>query len=188
VTEVGVWWIGEARTDGGLVEAVRRRVSSEYGVPCLPHADPARPDEAFDARRAQHSSSRILEWLSARRPPALSRLVALTDRDLFIPILTFVFGEAQLRGRVAVVSTARLAGTPLIPGAAARVSLRLQKEAVHELGHTYGLLHCHEPRCAMARSASLRDVDGKTPALCAACRSRLGPRDERDAEENGDLR
>ena len=33
-------------------------------------------------------------------PPG--KVLAVTDQDLFIPILTFVFGEAQLNGRAAV--------------------------------------------------------------------------------------
>ena len=101
---------------------------------------------------------------------------------MFIPILTFVFGEAQLQGRAAVVSTARLVA-PGFGSAQARAALlagRLEKEAVHELGHTYGLLHCREPRCAMARSASLKDVDAKGPALCRDCRSRF-------AESSGEI-
>ncbi|HTS03840.1 MAG TPA: hypothetical protein VMN04_15060, partial [Thermoanaerobaculia bacterium] len=64
----------------------------------------------------------------------------------------------------------------------ARIALRLQKEAVHELGHTFGLLHCRDARCAMARSPSLRHVDEKLPALCRACRARI-----LEAPENGDV-
>ena len=66
-----------------------------------------RPTAAFDPRRGQHSSTRILEWLEARRPDD-AHLLGLTDADLFIPILTFVFGEARLRGAAAVVSTVAL--------------------------------------------------------------------------------
>ena len=122
------------------------------------------------ADRKQHSSHRILLWLAANRPRGTARLIGLTDADLFIPVLTFVFGEAQLKGPVAVVSTARLAGAGL-PGEAARFPIRLRTEVIHELGHTFGLLHCTSPRCAMARSASLRDVDAKHPDLCETCRA-----------------
>jgi archaemetzincin len=65
---------------------------------------------------------------------------------------------------------------------AGRVALRLQKEAVHELGHTFGLLHCRDEHCAMARSPSLRHVDAKSPALFRACRAR-----SHEFSENGDV-
>ena len=68
-------------------------------------------------------------------------MLGVTDRDLFIPILTYVFGEAQLGGRAAVVSTARLVEDVELFGPQLLVE-RLAKEAVHEVGHAFGLLHC----------------------------------------------
>ncbi len=180
MSEVLLLWIGQKDPGPGLLEGVHRSVAREYERPVRLSRSPDSPEDAFDARRGQHSSSRILAWLRERHEGA-DRVLGVTDVDLFIPILTFVFGEAQLSGRAAVVSTARLGDTPLIPGEGARIALRLQKEAVHELGHTYGLLHCADARCAMARSPSLRHVDAKTPALCRACRART-----RELSENGD--
>ena len=170
--EIVLWWIGAGAAEAELLEGVRRSVGKEFDLPARVHVPLERPDHAFDARRGQHSSSRILEWLSACRPEDVGRVLGLTDADLFIPILTFVFGEAQLKGRVAVVSAARLASAPGFPREAARLAVRLRTEAIHELGHTFGLLHCRNVRCAMARSASLRDVDAKGPALCRECRAR----------------
>jgi archaemetzincin len=97
-----------------------------------------------------------------------SRLLGVTDVDLFIPVLTFVFGEAQLGQFAAVVSIARLrdAATPSL------VVDRLAKEAVHEIGHTFGLVHCSSAACVMARSPGLSAVDRKTDRLCADCRVR----------------
>jgi archaemetzincin len=155
--------------DPELLAGVRIQVERVFRRPARLEFPARRPDEAFDERRKQHSSHRILLWLAANRPRGAARLVGLTDADLFIPVLTFVFGEAQLKGPVAVVSTARLAGVGL-PGEAARLPIRIRTEVVHELGHTFGLLHCRKPRCAMARSASLRDVDAKQPDLCETCR------------------
>lgn len=181
MSEVLLLWIGVKDPAADLLEGVRRSVAREYERAVRVSRAPERPEDAFDARRGQHSSTRILAWLRDRHEGA-ERVLGVTDVDLFIPILTFVFGEAQLGGRAAVVSTARLGDTPLIPGEAARIALRLQKEAVHELGHAYGLLHCADARCAMARSPSLRHVDAKSPALCRACRART-----RELSENGDV-
>ena len=180
MSEVLLLWIGQREPAPGLLEGVRLSVAREFDRPVRVSHSPERPQDAFDARRGQHSSTRVLAWLKNRHAGA-HRVLGVTDADLFIPILTFVFGEAQLGGRAAVVSTARLGDTPLIPGEAARIALRLQKEAVHELGHTFGLLHCADARCAMARSPSLRHVDAKSPALCRACRTR-----SRELSENGD--
>jgi archaemetzincin len=102
----------------------------------------------------------------------------VTDVDLFIPVLTFVFGEATLDGDVAVVSTARLADE----NGDRYLAARLAKESVHELGHTFGLIHCGDARCAMARSASLAHVDVKRAALCGDCRVRLRERQLRGGE------
>ncbi len=171
MSEVLLLWIGQRDPAPDLLEGVGARVARTYGVSVETRLSAERPEDALDPRRGQHSSSRILAWLKDRHA-ARRRVLGVTDVDLFIPILTFVFGEAQLSGRVAVVSTARLGDTPLVPGEAARIALRLQKEAVHELGHTFGLLHCRDVRCAMARSPSLRHVDAKAPALCRDCREK----------------
>ena len=180
MSEVALLWIGRQDPGADLLEKVRARLAHEYEVPVTANVSVERPDDAFDPRRGQHASGRILAWLAAR-PPAGGRVLGLTDVDLFIPILTFVFGEAQLGGRAAVVSTARLADASQVPGLPARIALRLQKEAVHEVGHTFGLLHCRDATCAMARSPSLRHVDAKSPSLCRACRARA-----QELLENGD--
>jgi archaemetzincin len=130
-----------------------------------------RPLEAFDPRRRQWSSTRILRWLLEVGPRG-GKVLGVTDVDLFIPILTFVFGEAQLDGGAAVVSTARLAD-PAELGDGRVVLERLAKESVHELGHAFGLTHCGTAGCVMGRSASVRDVDQKRAGLCQDCQTRL---------------
>jgi archaemetzincin len=97
-------------------------------------------------------------------------LLAVTDCDLFVPILTFVFGEAQLQGGCALVSTHRLHEE--FYGLETREELtreRLLKEAVHELGHTFGLRHCRDWRCAMASTHAVERLDLKEAAFCPAC-------------------
>ncbi|MFQ6039016.1 MAG: archemetzincin, partial [Candidatus Aminicenantales bacterium] len=46
---------------------------------------------------------------------------------------------------------------------------RCVKEAVHELGHAFGLRHCPNPRCVMHFSNSLLDTDKKTASFCQRC-------------------
>jgi len=161
-------WIGERDAQAGLLESVREHVARELRVRVTSGFEPERPSSAWDARRGQYETGRILKWLEARHDGA-AKVLGLTDVDLFIPILTFVFGEAQLGGRAAVVSTARLA-----PGDGARASRllaeRLRKEALHELGHAYGLVHCGNPGCVMGRSPGVTEIDGKGTSFCTDCR------------------
>ena len=169
---VRVSWLGRGGGEVWLVEAVREQVERLFAVRTERHSSADWPASAYDQRRSQLSSTHILAWMVSELPADGSKALALTDVDLFIPILSFVFGEAQLRGRAAVVSTARLrdpAGGTHAPLLAAR----LVKEAAHELGHTFGLLHCERPQCAMSRSTNLADVDRKGAELCRDCRVRL---------------
>jgi archaemetzincin len=140
-------WIGEREAQTGLLDAVRAHVGSELGVKVTAGFEPERPKEAWDLRRRQYETGRILKWLEMRHVDA-AKVLGLTDVDLFIPILTFVFGEAQLSGRAAVVST----------------------EALHELGHAYGLVHCGHPGCVMGRSPGVAEIDLKGLSFCTDCR------------------
>jgi archaemetzincin len=126
---------------------------------------------AYSAARAQWSSTAFLEALLPRVPGPATRLLGVTERDLFVPVLSFVYGQAQLGGRVAVVSLARLRPEfHGLPPAADVLARRAAAEAVHEVGHTFGLVHCPDRRCPMSLSIDLPDLDGKTATPCPACR------------------
>jgi archaemetzincin len=169
-----VWWIGEEKADPELMEHVRLHLARAFDRPTLPWDGAERPRHAVDPRRNQHASGAILRWL-LERGPAKGKVLGITDRDLFIPILTYVFGEAQLGGRAAVVSVARLLEDVELLGPRVLVE-RLAKEAVHEVGHVFGLVHCDSPGCVMGRSPAVREVDAKSAAPCAECRARLEER------------
>ena len=156
----------------GTIEGVAAAIRREYKLSVKLETPRIRPEGTFEPRRNQHSSAKILHWLCEHAPSNAIRVLAITDVDLFIPILTFVFGEAEMNGRAAVVSMARLTqmNRILLPDSQ-RPAMRLTTECVHELGHTFGLVHCHTPRCAMGRSPSIREVDLKSPVLCPECRA-----------------
>ena len=171
-----VWWIGDAEARADLMEHVRHHLALAFGRPVRPWDGPERPRHAWDARRRQDASGIVLRWL-AERGPRGGKVLGVTDRDLFIPILTYVFGEAQLGGRAAVVSLARLVEDVELLGPQLLVE-RLAKEAVHEVGHTFGLVHCDVEGCVMGRSPAVREVDAKLAEPCAECRAKLAERSE----------
>ncbi len=166
-----VWWIGEEEADPELMEHVRLHLSRAFGRPAALWDGAERPRHAFDPRRKPHAAGVILRWLLEAGPGA-GKVLGVTDRDLFIPILTYVFGEAQLGGRAAIVSTARLVEDVELVGPQLLVE-RLAKEAVHEVGHAYGLVHCDTERCVMGRSPAVREVDEKSSELCEECRAHV---------------
>ena len=162
-------WIGERAPEAELVNTVGAHLREQLRERVGAGFEPERPAAAWDARRRQYETGIILKWLAERHAEA-SKVLGITDVDLFIPILTFVFGEAQLGGRAAVVSTARL--TPRDGSRAARRLLaeRLCKEALHELGHAYGLVHCGTTACVMGRSPGVAEIDVKGDSFCPDCR------------------
>lgn len=185
---IALWWIGAGEVPARTLQELRAHVQRVYGMTTTIHDSVDRPRDTFDPRRGQHASSRVLEWLTERRPADATRTLGLTDVDLFMPVLTFVYGEAQLNGGVAVVSTARLSAGPGAAGARL-LAARLAKESVHELGHTFGLLHCDAPNCVMKRSVTIAAIDAKATTLCGDCRTLLLERSlesETDHEQGTD--
>ena len=130
--------------------------------------------DVFDASREQYNSSLILQQLIMKPPIDAEKILGVLDLDLFIPILTFVFGEAQLKGTGAVVSTHRLNSRFYgLPENKELTTDRLLKEAVHELGHTFGLIHCSQPQCVMNSSTYVEDIDQKSAEFCPLCQKSI---------------
>lgn len=128
------------------------------------------PNSEFDAAREQFSAPMILKRVLASKPSSVDKVLAVTSHDLFIPMLSFVYGQAQLNGVAAVVSLARLRQEfYTMPGNKTVLLARSRKEAVHETGHLHNLVHCSEAGCAMSLSTNLRQLDLKSDTLCPAC-------------------
>jgi archaemetzincin len=130
------------------------------------------PLSSWNAWRQQYSAPSILDALASAKRPEWERLIGIADVNLYVPDLNFVFGAADARRGVAVFSLARLrAGAD-----EALLSRRAATEAVHELGHTYGLSHCDKPTCVMWFSNSLSESDRKGTTFC--------PEHQRELEQN----
>jgi archaemetzincin len=155
--------------DATLLQRVKRDIEQVFGCPVEFH--PLLEDVGFalDAARHQYHSTEILERLDALAPPNALKVLAIVQVDLFIPILTHVFGEAQLGGRSCVVSTHRLQEEISLVGGFKTFCQRVSKESVHELGHTFDLRHCRERSCIMHYCRTLKDVDRKSDQLCRYC-------------------
>ncbi len=128
--------------------------------------------EAYNSERKQYLSSKLLAYLI--KTEQNERVVGIADVDLYVPRLNFVFGEADIASGTAIVSLFRL--WQEYYGLAPNQNLFLEratKEVVHELGHTFGLGHCHNNKCVMHFSNSLSDTDLKETFFCNKCRPKI---------------
>jgi len=163
---------GSGPMEPGLVvlEHLAATLARLFRTPCQIRPETFDLSFALDAGRHQYYSTAILQRLE-RASDLDTRVLGVTACDLYVPVLTFVFGEAQLDGNCAVVSTARLQEE--FYGMPHREELhreRLVKEAAHEIGHTFGLRHCADWRCVMSSSHGVERLDVKGSEFCTTCK------------------
>ena len=162
--------LGELRDD--YLRILAESIEEQFGLAVKITGNQGLPHYALDPVRQQYNSNVILKRLLDESSPDAVKVLGVTDVDLFNPIFSYVFGEAQFKGKCAVVSSYRLRGNPehtLPPGCPPLLN-RLEKEAIHELGHTFGLRHCLDPDCVMKYSVGLACADRKFSFFCPACR------------------
>lgn len=152
----------DRRTLAALVEDLAR-----HGLHAALMAEFDVPPAAYDPARGQYRARALLTVCV--RAAETTRVLGVTGHDLYADDLNFVFGLAQMPGRAAVISLARLRHGADVR----RFRTRVLKEAVHELGHTFGLEHCADPACVMHFSNMLMDTDRKGSEFCPACRARI---------------
>ena len=159
------------KIEPSLLEDLRRDIPRCLGVSAeiLPlELDPA---PAYHVERQQYHSSELLQHMQTMTGPQRWRLIGITGVDLYIPILKYVFGEAQMGGPCAIVSFHRLRQEFYgLDRDDALLSQRLLKESIHELGHTFHLRHCQDYRCAMASAHAVEWIDLRESTFCESCR------------------
>lgn len=131
----------------------------------------AKPSYAYLPSRRQFDAVAILKALASESDGARFKL-AITPFDLCIPILTYVYGESQLGGRSAVISTNRL----IAHHSHEQTYNRIAKISVHEVGHIFGLEHCWEASCLMRFSKQLDQLDQLPMHFCSACEYEMARR------------
>ncbi len=170
--EIQLVRIGHVKQD--VVDFLCLTLPDSLGLKCSVLDPVLDPSGAYNPARHQYNSIEILVLISGLQTRPGVKVLGLTPFDLFIPILTFVFGQAQLNNRNAVMSFHRLRQTYYgLPEDEDLFLTRCEKEALHELGHTFGLVHCRNFECVMYLSNAIEQVDLKMSAFCSACREQL---------------
>lgn len=152
------------------VRVVAAQVQTLMGIPVDILEPQDIPQEAFQHHRQQYDAGLVIRHLNGLSFPDHGRILGLVTVDLCSPILTYVYGEAEIGGRVAVVSTFRLSqNEDGRPTSKERYYERLAKVALHEVAHTFSLYHCDDPHCLMHFSPKLQHLDGVELLFCDRC-------------------
>lgn len=129
----------------------------------------------YSPGRRQYDANRILKDVSKMFLPDSFMKIGLFRVDLFIPILTYIFGQAILNGDTGIVSLYRLRNELYgLEKSKKLLNERLKKVVIHEIGHMFGLIHCQNPVCVMRSSTYVEDIDQKNQNLCAKCKTTIG--------------
>jgi len=165
--------VGVGEIDQEVVKVLKGDLNKIFGKQVWVGKGMPEPHYAFNKKREQYLSTVILNALmNEKEYKASEKILGIVDHDLYVPELNFVFGEASQR--VAVISLTRLRQEFYnLPQDQSLFHKRALTEAVHELGHTYGLGHCGDPRCVMFFSNRLTDTDRKGSEFCTKCKSKL---------------
>ena len=155
---------------GDMLNYAKRKIETNFINPVKIMDTMVVPPQAFDPKRKQYLSTAILKTIIKNIPEKTEKIVGITSLDLFVPILTFVYGQAQLDGKAAIVSYHRLKQNFYgLPEDYRLLKNRFGKEIIHELGHTYGLVHCSDNNCVMHFANSIMHVDIKEDKFCETC-------------------
>jgi archaemetzincin len=157
-----------------FLEKIALAVKNVYGLTVETSVNYSDLTIYYDPARRQYDGNRLLQLINHEYASPGKKAIGLFRVDLFIPILTYIIGQAVYKGNAGVVSLYRLKNE--LYGLKKNDSLlfeRFRKEVIHELGHTFGLTHCFSPVCVMRSSTHIGDVDQKDTVFCSKCREKL---------------
>ncbi|HPS62407.1 MAG TPA: archaemetzincin family Zn-dependent metalloprotease [Bacteroidales bacterium] len=157
-----------------ILEKTAEAVGQEFNLPVMMREGHLDLSEYFDPVRRQYNGNLLLRKVDSLSLSDTGKILGLFSVDLFIPILTYIFGQAYLNGRTGIASLHRLRNEKYGMTSDDELTLaRFKKESIHELGHTFGLIHCSRPECVMRSSTYVEDIDLKEGHFCMACRQLL---------------
>lgn len=171
---VGLATLG--KIPGAVLKIASDQISEHFNLPAAELAPVKIPESCLDRRRMQYDAGRVIEFLQTLKSPEYCKIIGLLDADIFLPIFTHVFGEAEQGGDYAVISMFRLKNDP--GGGPAREDMlyeRTAKVLLHEAGHLFGLYHCRDKNCLMHFSGSIETLDSIPMSFCSYCRSYISP-------------
>jgi archaemetzincin len=173
--DMGIVLVAVGNINQEVMEWLKKELNKVFKKRVLIGDGMNEPHYAFHKERKQYLSTTILTAILERKKHTpYEKILGILDHDLYVPELNFVFGEAS--GKAAVISFTRLRQSFYkLPEDQELFRRRVLTEALHELGHTFGLGHCENPRCVMFFSNSLMDTDRKGSEFCQKCRSHLPP-------------
>jgi archaemetzincin len=160
--------------DQEILERISPDISREFSFPVRTKSGNLDLSEFYDPSRRQYNGTTLLTKINTEFATDSTKTLGLFNIDLFIPILTYIFGQAFLNGRIGIASIYRLSNERYGIRTDDTILLeRFRKETIHELGHMFGLIHCSDPVCVMRSSTYVEDIDQKGQALCSLCRMQL---------------
>ena len=149
-------------------------ISNEYNYPVSFEHMNVEINNYYDAVRRQYNGNELLKVVDSFFSDNFIKIIGLFRVDLFIPILTYIFGQAFLNGKSGIASLYRLKNERYgMEPDEFLLRERFKKEVIHELGHTFGLKHCQDQKCVMRSSTYVEDIDQKTMHLCKNCKNEL---------------
>ncbi len=162
-----------------FLEKIAEAVKLEYKYSVIIKESHLDLSEFFDPGRRQYNGNKLLHAVNTLSMPQTLKTVGMFSVDLFIPILTYIFGQAELNGHSGIASLYRLSNERYGIAPDDKLLLeRFTKEVIHELGHTFGLIHCMTPDCVMRSGTYVEDIDQKDQHLCHNCRRQLDAADK----------
>ncbi len=157
-----------------FLEKISTEVYNSYAFPVYIEESQFDINDFYDPIRRQYDANRILRKIDSIPSGQFIRKIGVVRVDLYIPVLTYIFGQAVLNGNSGVASLFRLRNEHYgIKKDDTLLFDRFRKVIIHELGHTFGLIHCYTPTCVMRSSTYVEDIDQKSHLLCPACRSKI---------------
>ena len=159
------------KIDPYLLDNLKKILGRAFGCTVEIAQDKDLPEQAYKKGRGQYNASDLIDFIKTTHTTYINRMLAIIDADLYSAERQFVFGFAEQKSLTAIISLNRL--KPELPPDADLFLNRAAKEAIHELGHTFGLDHCSTNRCVMHFSHSISDTDVKGMTFCSKCQPKL---------------